>query len=168
MTAARYLAAFAALGLVFFTATASARSLRYPQSGDPAFSMEVPEDWSSRTDNSGNFIVVSGDRAIAYSMNVFVVRASADEVARNALEVRKVTPVPEKQRVSISGSEGVAYKWKASNATNAKLDITLMVVQVDATHVANCTEILVESGSPEAHQIAKWFVQDLQISRPAH
>ena len=98
MTFTRLLATFAALGLVFVAATASARNLRYPQSGDPTFSMEVPEDWTSRTDTAGNFVVVSGDHAIAYSMNVFTVSGTADEVARKALETRRITPIPEKQR----------------------------------------------------------------------
>jgi hypothetical protein len=165
MTAVRRLSVLMALGLSCVAATASARSLRFPEAGDPAFYMELPDDWTTRKDPSGNLIVLSADHAIAFSLNVFNEQVTADDVARKALAVQKVTPIPDRQRASIWGFDGVSYHWRSVNASNVKLEMTLIVVQIDATHVANCTKIVSEASSPETYQIADWFVHDLRISR---
>jgi hypothetical protein len=167
MTAVRGLSLVMALGLACLAATASARSLRFPESGDPAFYMELPDGWTTRKDPSGNLIVLSADHAIAFSLNVFTERTTADEIARKALALQKVTPIPDRQRASIWGFDGVSYHWRSVNASNIKLEMTLIVVQIDATHVANCTKLVSEASSPETHQIADWFVRDLRISRAA-
>jgi hypothetical protein len=43
--------------------------------------------------------------------------------------------------------------------------MTLIVVQIDETHVANCTKLVSDTSTPETHQIADWFVRDLRLSR---
>ena len=165
MRTARLLATLAALGLAFFAATASARSLRYPQTGDPAFLVEVPEDWTSRTDK-GNCIVGSGDHALAFSLNIVTSTLPVDQIATKALEIQKVSPTPNRETVSIAGYGGVAYSWTASKA-DTTVDITLMIVRIDSTHIAICSTAVAGASSPEVRKIANWFVQDLQISRPA-
>lgn len=165
MIAARGLSIVAALALVCLATTAFARSVRFPELGDPAFYMELPDDWTTRKDPSGNLIVLSADHAIVFSMNIFAEKVTADEIALKALALQKVTPTPTKQRASIWGFEGVSYHWRSVNASNVKLEMTLMVVQIDETHVANCTKLVSEASAPETHQIADWFVRDLRISR---
>ena len=156
-------ALLAVLGLVLLPVAAFARDLRHPASGEPAFTMTVPDDWTAVTIDGGKSLgVTSADRRIGFAFTVATTDQSLEEIAKSALTAAKATQL-EAKPTSISGFAGRAYSWTYLNASGIKLHTTMILVKLDGKWLVSCTSLEVDGNSPADHQLADKVMQSVTL-----
>ena len=157
----------AVLALVLLPAAASARDLRHPASGEPAFTMTVPDDWTAVTVDGGKSLgVTSADRRMGFALTIATTDQSLEEIAKSAVTGSKGTQL-EIKPTSISGLAGQSYSWIYVNAGGIKLRATMVLVQLDGRRLASCTELEADGNSPADHQLADKVMQSVKLVKGA-
>ncbi len=149
---------------LFSTAPAIAKDMRFPESGNPAFSFRMPDDWTSRKDDVGNLLLSSGDRSTGFSLSLVDSSQSLDDFANGALGVAKADDNRVRAVVSISGFPGVSYTTTMMNPSGVKLRVKMVVVRPDKTHIASCTKIEADNNSAEQRKVAETVLQSMTLS----
>lgn len=129
---------------------AQTRTLRHPATGSPAIMVDMPNDWTDSIDTSGNLIIASANRQVAFSITVATESKSAEAVAREALE--------------LAGGQGVASQGAGAIAPYAgsfftgtlpmsgqQLKLRCVVVKPDTDHFVAVTLVT----NPAATAIAQ-------------
>ena len=147
-----------------FASSVSAKDMRFPASGNPAFSFRMPDNWTSSIDPSGNLLLASANRSTGFSLTHAVSSASLDELANEALGIAKADETRARAPASISGFAGVSYTTTMKNEAGVKLRVKVVVVRIDKTHVASCTKIEAESNSAEDRKVAETVLQSMKLS----
>jgi len=157
----------AVLALLLLPVTASARELRHPASGEPAFTMTVPDDWTAVTVDGGRSLsIASADRRIGFALTIAPTDQSPEEIAKSAVTASKGTQL-ETKPTSISGIAGQSYSWIYVNAGGIKLRATMVLVQLDNKWLASCTGLEVDGNSPADHQRAETAMQSVKLVKGA-
>jgi hypothetical protein len=157
----------AILGLVLLPAAALARELRHPASGEPAFTITVPDDWTAVTLDGGRSLsITSADRRIGFALTIAITDQSPEEIAKSAVTASKGTQL-ETKPTSISGIAGRTYSWTYVNAGGIKLHTAMTLVQLDGQWLASCTKLEVDGNSPAAQQAADTAMQSVKLVKGA-
>jgi hypothetical protein len=157
----------AVLALVLPPTAAVARDLRHPASGEPAFTITVPDDWTAATLDAGKSLsITSADRRIGFALTIATTDQSPDEIARSAVAASKGTQL-ETKPTSISGIAGKSYSWIYTNAGGIKLHAIMVLVQLDDKWLASCTGLEVDGNSPADHQLANTAMQSVKLLKGA-
>jgi hypothetical protein len=157
----------AVLVLVLLPLAAFARDLRHPASGEPAFTITVPDDWTAVTVDGGKSLgIASADRRIGFALTVATTDQSLEEIAKSAITATKATQL-EARPTSISGFAGRTYSWTYVNAGGIKLHTTMTLVQLDGHWLASCTKLEVDGNSPAAQQLADTAMQSVKLVKGA-
>ena len=142
-----------------------ARNLRHPASGEPAFAMTVPDDWTAVTVDGGKSLsVTSADRRIGFALTVATTDKSADEIARSAVTATKGTQL-ETKPASISGFAGRTYSWTYLSAAGIKLHTTMITVPLDGQWLASCTKLEVDGNTQADQQLANTVLQSVTLTK---
>lgn len=153
----------AVLGLMLLPATVSARDLRHPASGEPAFVITVPDDWAAVTLDAGKSLsITSADRRIGFALTIATTDQSPEEIVKSAVKASKGTQL-ETKPTSISGIAGQSYSWIYVNAGGIKLHATMILIQLDGKWLASCTGLEVDGNSPADHQRAETAMQSVKL-----
>jgi hypothetical protein len=167
-TMARLISVLSALCWALLTVQPSfAKDMRFPESGDPAFSFRMPDNWTSRVDSDGNMLLTSGDRSAAFSLSHAVDGSSLDDIANGALGVAKADETRMRAAASISGFAGLSYATTMTNDAGVKLRVKMIIVRIDETHVATCTKIEANNSSAEQRKVADTVLASMRLT-PAH
>jgi hypothetical protein len=154
----------AAFGLTLSTTTGLARDLRHPASGQPAFTLTVPDEWTSRTvDNGKSLSVSSDDRRIGFALTVDTTQKSIDEIIKEALTATKGTLL-ETKAASISSFPGLSHTWTYVNAGGFKLYVTMIMIQLDGKWLVSCTKLEVDGNAPALQQLADSVMQSVKLT----
>ncbi len=165
MTGLRRTSLSAALALVLLPSAAFARDLRLPASGDPAFTMSVPDDWIAVTVDGGRSLsITSADHRIGFALTIAASDKSAEEIAQSAVKATKGTHL-ETRPISISGLAGRAYSWTYSNAGGLTLHTAMTLVQLDGKLLASCTKLELDGNSPAEQQLADTAMQSVKLTK---
>ena len=156
---------------LFAVQAAFAGDVRFPATGDPAFSFRMPDDWTAEEDDLNSLLLVSGDHSTSFSLLLDTSDeplddAILDEIARVALKVAKADPAKSKKPASISGFPGFSYTTTTTNKAGVLIRLTLILVRIDATHLASCTMIEAANNSPAQRKSADAVLRNMTISRP--
>jgi hypothetical protein len=123
----------------------AAKDMRFPEKGEIAFVLHIPDNWGATPDDSGNLILKAPDNSAGLSLSVIADKASAtasrDEVAKAILAAANAEPFNKHEPSSIGGVRAEAYYSKMVNANKVNLAVKLIVVQMAQTHVATLTII---------------------------
>jgi hypothetical protein len=152
-----------ALLALCFAASAQARDVRYPDSGFPAVTFTIPDDWAANPDSDGNIIVVSADRATAIAMTVATGGGSLDEVAFGSMKVAQAAPPRRGEPVSVSGFSGFAYYSTMTNDAKVNLNVKMIAVKPDAQHFVTFSLISLNEATPEQMEAANAVMTSVQI-----
>ena len=160
-------ALLAVLGLVLLSAAARARDLRHPASGEPAFTITVPDDWTAVTVDGGRSLsIASANRRIGFALTIATSDQSPEEIAKSAVTASKGTQL-ETKPASISGLAGRTYSWTYTNAGGIKLHTAMTLVQLDGKWLASCTKLEVDGNSPADQQLADTAMQSVKLVKGA-
>ncbi|WP_422016840.1 hypothetical protein [Reyranella sp.] len=161
-----------ALCAVSFAAQpAVAKDVRFPATGNPAFSLRIPDDWTTEEGDDDSLLVASGDHSMAFTLMLETGDApwdddTIDEIATVALKVAKAAPPKRKDAVSISGCPGFSYPSAATNDAGDVVRLTLYILRIDKTRLALFSRIEAADNSPAQRKIAEAVLGSMKISPP--
>ncbi len=156
---------------LFAIQAAVAGDVRFPATGNPAFSFRMPDDWTTEQDGPDSLLLVSGDHSTSFSLTLDTSDDPLDddildEIARVALKVAKTDPAKSKKPASISGFPGFSYTTTTTNKAGILIGLTLILVRIDATHLASCTKIEAANNSPGQRKAADAVLRSMMLSPP--
>ena len=157
-----------AFGILLLAASASAESVRFPETGDPAFVIETPDGWTHKPDGDGNMLLVAGDTSASYSLTLSTYSDSLDALADAAMKVAGGEPPQKMGPTKVSGFRGYAYDSELANQAGVKINTHLVIVKLDASHVASMTRLTIENISPEDFAAADSIFAHTTITAVPH
>jgi hypothetical protein len=132
-----FTAAFAAS--VSFTAPATAESLRFPETGDPAFVVATPDGWEHATDGDGNLVVFNPPHTASLTFSITETDDTLDAVAAGAITAPDGPPPQNKGALDVSGYHGFNYDAKMMTSGGVHANVHLVLVRLDDEHIAGET-----------------------------
>ena len=155
----------AILGIVLLSSTGLARDLRHPASGEPAFTMTVPDDWTAVTVDGGKSLsVTSSDRRVGFALTIDTTDKSVSEIAKSALTATKGTLL-ETKPATISGFSGSSYRWTYVNAGGITLRTAMTLIRIEGKWLVSCTKLEVDGNSAAEQQLADTVMQSVQLTK---
>ena len=135
--------------------SAPAKEMRHPETGLPAYTFTLPDDWTTEAAEAGNLLLFSANRSTGVVILVVASTDTFDVIAAEAFETAKATPVSPRQPAEISGCKG--YTWFATlkNPQGEDLKFEMTIVRVGPDHVASASLILSSDVSPAEEAAAR-------------
>ncbi len=156
--------AFLFVVLVLLTPfAASAREVRFPEKGLPAFAFLLPDDWTTQEAAEGNMLLLSPNRHTVIVINMAASADAPDKVAQGALVGAKAPEAKRKEPAEISGCPGVTLFSEMTNATGVHMELELTVVKADPAHCAAATLILADGRSNDEAAFARLVRNGMKI-----
>ena len=152
----------AVLLCVAIAAEAAARELRYPGPGTPAFTVQIPDDWTHvATDDY--LAVVSPDKSTSIVVTFWTHTGSFDEAAKIMLEGGGATAPTGKTPASLSGLPGFSFDSTSKSSGGAPLQAKLTIVRLNDRVYGSVIRFELADNSPERRQLADTVVQGIRI-----
>jgi len=139
-----FAAAIAALAVVAGPACAGVE--HQPQSGTPAYEVDVPDaGWQVTRDPDGNLYLLADDHSGGIVLNIVATEGAGDmdldALAAQSMKVANA-PLPDhKLPGAVGGVPGMTYYSSMAGDSGKALSVKLTLVKVDANHVASDAEI---------------------------
>lgn len=133
----------------------SAKDVRHPATGTPAYVFPVPDDWTTQDGGSDNLLVMDAKRSAVLVILVVPSDEPLDKIAKEALEVAHAAPATRKEPAAISSCAGFTWFTTLQNATGLTLSLEMTIVKIDDTHVASASLLLVPSVTAEQEATAR-------------
>jgi hypothetical protein len=138
------LARLAAITVAFVSAgLAAAKDLRYPDTGDIAFVLHIPDNWNAAPDGFGNLSVTAPDKSSALYLSVSEDKVAAvmpyDDVAKAILLAAKAKPFSKHEPGAIGAIKAEAYYSSLMNDKKTNVSLKLLIIEVAQTHVVTET-----------------------------
>lgn len=116
--------------------TASAKEMRAPEKGVPAFAAVLPDDWTTELEAETKCLLMFNPRNTAHIVIlVDVSNQTLEENANDAFAAATAPPYYRKVPAEISGCKGFTYFSTVKDA-KGEIRLEMTFVQVDAKHVA--------------------------------
>jgi hypothetical protein len=161
-----WLAATAPAFAFLATVCANAETVRLPETGDPAFVADLPVGWTHKVDDSGNLILMSPDHTSGMSLSVAAYPGSLDELAAEAMKVAGAADPPQNRGpTQISGYRGYIYDTGQTNPAGVRTNVHMVVVKLDAGHIASATLITAASDNAVQYAAGKQVFDALTLTR---
>ena len=131
----RTVAAAAALSVTIGHALAKdIKDIRYPETGPVAFVIHLPDGWTGKLDDYGNFLINAPDHSAGLSLSVVHENAeslqqSADQFANVAFDAAKAEHFSRKEPSSISGVDAVAYYTRLVNPSGVNVLVKMILIK---------------------------------------
>jgi len=157
--------------VLFAVQPAVAKDVRFPATGNPAFSLRIPDDWTTDEGDDDSLLVASGDRSMAFTLLLETSDKpwdddALDEIATVALKVAKASPPKRKDATAISGFQGFSYPSATTNDAGDVVRLTLYIIRIDKTHLALFNRIEAADNSPTQRKIAEAVLRSMTIIPP--
>lgn len=121
---------------------ASAKEIRHPETGLPAYVFTLPDEWTTQPAEQGNLILLSPTRTAVLVILLAKSNEPLDKIAKEGLETAPAVPDGRKEPVEISGCAGFTWYGTMKNAKDLTLNLEMSIVRVDSDHVASASLIL--------------------------
>jgi hypothetical protein len=152
----------AVLLCVAIAAEASARELRHPASGAPAFTVQVPDNWTHQVTDD-NLIAVSQDKTMSIVVAFWTHTGSLEEAAKIMLEGGGATAPTGKMPASLSGLPGFSFDSTSKSGKGQPLQVKLTIVRIGDGGYGSVLKFDLTGNSPEQRQLADTVVQSVRI-----
>lgn len=126
---------------------AQAGPYRFPDTGTPALQVALPDNWTHRSDEVGNDMLLNGAHTavIVVTMNGAIDESVALDDAAAAIMKAASAPAPKNVGpVTISGFGGFMYDSVIQNSSGLSVNVHMYLVRLDAGHI---TAITLENAS---------------------
>ena len=143
--------------------TASAKELRFPESGVPAYAIVLPDDWTTQPAADGNLLLFSANRTAVMVVLVAASTEPLDKIAQEALKLAPAVPDGRKNPTEISGCEGFTWFGTIMNPKNLALNLEMSIVRVDPEHVASASLVLATDITPADMTAARLVRSGLKL-----
>ena len=153
----------AVLVCVAIAAAASARELRHPARGVPAFTVQVPDDWTYSVGTDNALVAVSQDRSTSIVLSFGADSGSLEDATRTMFLAAGVAVPADKIPASISGLSGFSFESTMNNGKGELLQLKLTIVRIGERRHGTATVLQLASNSPEQRQFAENVMRSVQI-----
>ncbi|HEY2070106.1 MAG TPA: hypothetical protein VGG48_11170 [Rhizomicrobium sp.] len=127
------LAAFA----VFLAASAAqGRDVRLPDSGYPAFTLTIPDDWATQAVSGGGQITFPPNHTTVVTTEFDTYSGAIDDFAASIIKAVGADPPVRVADATVSGFKGVIYQSSMTNGAGVRGNMRMTVVQIDSQHYA--------------------------------
>jgi hypothetical protein len=160
------------LALTFITgitgaAVATAKELRFPETGDVAFVLAVPDNWE--VSRVGQNLLLKGPKrsssvALAAIQNKEQAKAPEDDLANAIFKASNAEPFSKHEPAEIGGVKAEAYFSKTTNTKNLNVLFKLMIVKVAQTYVVTETIITLSDLGAEQQQSLDAVVKGIRLT----
>jgi hypothetical protein len=142
------IAALAFLSLFLFAVQpCEAAAIRFPTTGVPAVTFDLPGGWISQPDEYHNLLLATADHSTVITLSLIEYKGSIDDLAKAVLQFAKADPPADKTAVSVAGLNGFAYRSHAvQNDGKTRVSLRPIFVQVDSGHAFICTVMSASDG----------------------
>jgi hypothetical protein len=141
-----------------------AGEVRFPESGYPEFTFQIPDDWTAKLDDSGNMIVTSPDHSAALSLSLVDFSGTLDETANGAAKAAGATPPRRGESTTVSGYGGNFYYSSMSTQPGVHANLKMVAVKIDASHVGLCTLIYIDGMTDDQMARANIVMNSLTLA----
>jgi hypothetical protein len=124
-----------AAALLLCGTAAHAGQVRYPESGEPAITAEIPGGWHAEMRDDGNLHISSIDRNLEVLFSIVPFDGTLDDAASEAMKANHATAPGRGPAVSISGRDGYTYYSMMAGDNGQILNMKMEVVRLDAENV---------------------------------
>ena len=145
---------------------AEAKTVRFPDAGNPAFQIEVPDDWLTKEDGRGNLLIGTADRSAGFSLSLAKVDADLDVLAGEIMKVAQADMLPGKIPASVSGLQGFTYAGTKKNDAGVELKMTLTLLHAGKGYTASLSKLVAASSRPQQQETAEAFLHSIKIIPP--
>lgn len=152
----------AVLLCVAIAAEAAARELRHPGPGTPAFTLQVPDNWTHQATDD-NLIAVSQDKTTSIVVAFWTHTGALEEAARIMLEGGGATTPTGKTPATISGLSGFSFDSTSKSSTGRPLQVKLTIVRLNDRVYGSVIKFELATNSPEQRQLADTVMQSARI-----
>ena len=149
------------------TVEAQTRTIRHPEAGSPALTVDVPDGWTSTIDDSNNLILASPTRTVAFSLSVIAedpVQRTLDGFAREVLTAAKAHDVQAPSEDMLPPYPGATYIGKL-DVGDVSVDLKMLVVKFDANSFASATMITGTSATVEQKAVGGMVLKTVRVVR---
>ncbi|HWE47833.1 MAG TPA: hypothetical protein VG407_17570 [Caulobacteraceae bacterium] len=147
-------------------APAAAKIMRFQQQGETAFVYHIPDDWTANREIDSGAETLRGPGPGGGLIALAIVgdgRTLAD-IGASCITSAGGTPVAPQRTLTVSGKEALYYV--EPGVSGGTLDMKLLVVRVDATHVGMAMELTSPHATPEQDAVADAVVDSIRVSPP--
>jgi hypothetical protein len=142
--------------------TAEAREIRLPESGVPAMVVQVPDDWMNRPDGS-NLLVGAADHSASLAFSLAEYEGDLEHAAQAIMKEVGAVGISKLGPASIGAFTGSAYFSTIANKSGANVTVHLVIVRVDAKHIAAATLVETLSATMEQRQAAQQVLDNTRV-----
>lgn len=114
---------------------ALAGQIRYPETGSPAITAEVPDSWRKETRDDGYLHISTIDHTMEVLFSIIPYTGTLDEAAMAATKANHATTPGRGDAVSISGRDGYIYYSLMADDNGKILNLKMIVLRLDADDV---------------------------------
>lgn len=138
------------VALAAAAAPAQAESYRNPKVGTPAFNVELLPNWTARYDDSGNLLLLNGDKQVAMTFSVVANDAkrpfSSVDLAQALFQVLGSPPYTRQESGTVDGQRADVFIGTYTRDDGLELELRVVVVKVGSNY-AVATIITPTSGT---------------------
>ena len=153
----------AVLVCVAIAAAASARELRHPAGGVPAFTVQVPDDWTHSVGTDNALVAVSQDRSTSIVLSFGADSGSLEDFTRAMFLTAGAAAPADKTPATISGLSGFSFESTMKNGKGELLQLKLTIVRIGERRHGSATVLQQAGNSPEQRQLAENVMRSVQI-----
>jgi hypothetical protein len=154
----------AAIGILLFAGAAAAETVRFPETGDPAFVIQTPDGWTHMPDGNGNMLLVAGDKSASYALTIGTYSGTLDDLAADSMKVAGANPPQQMGPTAISGFRGNMYDSDMSNDKGTHINVHLVIVKLDASRMASITRLTIDGISADDYAAANSVLANTAIT----
>lgn len=161
-----FLASLAALFLVVHlagAASAQTRTVRHPETGSPAITIDLPGDWTTRIDPDKNLIIAGPDNTVAFSITVTDDDGeyTVDDFARDSLDQAGAKSVAFAGEGLIPPLIGNDYTAKIP-VDGQTLNLRMLIVRSLPTTIISATMITGPQTSAESAAVGRMILKTVR------
>jgi hypothetical protein len=157
-----------ALGAVLTAITgARADEIKFPDTA-PAFSVNVPDGWTSTVSGS-NLVLKNAATGGVISLVVVNDAASVqmpiDQFAAQVFTAAGIKNIDKKETAHLAGIPGMAYYGSITSASGVNVNVKVIIIHMDTTHIAALTRAAQASLDPAKLKATDQFIDSIKLAQ---
>lgn len=146
---------------------AQTRTIRHPETGSPALTVDVPDGWTSSVDGSNNLILASPTRTVAFSLSLVTNEPgerTLDGFAREVLDTANAHDVQTAAEDLFPPYAANVYYGKL-DVTDVTVDLKMLIAKFDGNSFASATMITGNSATSEQKAVGAMVLKTVRVVR---
>ncbi|MEQ1785128.1 MAG: hypothetical protein ABMA14_27610 [Hyphomonadaceae bacterium] len=145
-------------------AAAQTRTVRHPETGGPAITVDLPGDWTTSIDPDNNLIIVGPGSTVAFSLSVVANTEdySLDEFAREAMDTAAVQSVAADGEAMIPPFTGTTYIGQMPS-NGQTVNLKMLIVKAPPDTILSATMITGDYTTVESTAVGEMILKTLRV-----